>query len=442
MLFSLWRSLFRPTSRDSPDADVQAHPSPALSTIDRAAIQTAAVPSVTTRIQRFLGLGLLGALTLVFLGYYYAHAFARSRSPVPPAHATAAQGESTLPPLESAPHAAPFHEPTAALPASPPSNPSPYLVGNVLTDNPSAPGASTDPDLAAIEHASAPHASVSQSPTQPTTPRPSANERRLSGAVFARSSTSTPPSPQAPPDRDTLAAELAAYTNAAPPSSDPAAPAANTNSPPLNPLDALLKPRLTTAVAASLLPTQRLLLPKGAFIDCTLETAIDSTLPGLTTCLTAVDTYSADGRVVLLERGTKLIGETRGSVEQGASRLFVLWTEARTPNGVVVNLDSPGTDELGRAGLAGQVNRHFADRFGAAILVSMIDGAIQGATQNSRSSGASVTYNATGSRDVLTEVLKSTINIPPTLTKQQGDRIQILVARDLDFRSVYALYAR
>jgi type IV secretion system protein VirB10 len=120
--------------------------------------------------------------------------------------------------------------------------------------------------------------------------------------------------------------------------------------------------------------------------------------------------------------------------------LFVLWTEARTPLGIVVPLASPGTDELGRSGLSGTVDRHFWDRFGAAILVSVIDGAIQAAVQSQRSNN-SVVINPSSSKDILTEVLKSTINIPPTLTKQNGDRIQILVARDLDFRSVYELRA-
>jgi type IV secretion system protein VirB10 len=142
---------------------------------------------------------------------------------------------------------------------------------------------------------------------------------------------------------------------------------------------------------------------------------------------------------VLLERGTKLVGETRGQVRAGAARIFVLWTEARTPTGVVVPLASPGTDELGRAGLPGEVNRHFFERFGAAILVSVIDGAVQGAVQSQREEGDTLILNPSISSQVMTEVLKSTISIPPTVVKPQGDRIQVLVARDLDFRSVYEL---
>ena len=158
----------------------------------------------------------------------------------------------------------------------------------------------------------------------------------------------------------------------------------------------------------------------------------------MTTCITATDTFGADGRVVLLERGTKLVGETKGEVQQGAARLFVLWTEARTPTGVIVPLASPGTDELGRAGVSGMVNRHFWQRFGAAMLVSILDGAVQAAVQ-SRSAGGTVILNPTASAEVTTDVLKGTIGIAPTIVKRQGERIQVLVARDLDFRSVYAL---
>jgi type IV secretory pathway VirB10-like protein len=200
----------------------------------------------------------------------------------------------------------------------------------------------------------------------------------------------------------------------------------------------LLRPTVTPAVAASILPTRQFLLSKGTFIDCTLETAIDSTLPGMTTCITATDTFSADGSVVLLERGTKLVGETRGQVQDGAARVFVLWTEARTPMGVVVPLSSPGTDELGRSGLPGEVNRHFWDRFGAAILLTVINGAVQGAV-NSRNAPGAVVVSPSTSTDIMTEVLRGTINIPPTVTKAQGDRIQVFVARDVDFRPVYAL---
>jgi type IV secretion system protein VirB10 len=219
----------------------------------------------------------------------------------------------------------------------------------------------------------------------------------------------------------------------------PAASAQNAR--PADALGGLLRPTVTVPVQAQMLPTQRFLLPKGTFIGCTLETAIDSTLPGFTSCVTGSDTFGADGKVVLLERGTRLTGETRGQLAQGMARVFVLWTQARTPQGVVVPLDSPGADELGRSGLPGTVNRHFWDRFGAAILVSLLDGGVQAAVQ-SENRGGTVIYNPGDTQGVLTESLKGTIDIPPTIAKPNGARIQVLVARDLDFRPVYELRTR
>jgi type IV secretion system protein VirB10 len=183
-------------------------------------------------------------------------------------------------------------------------------------------------------------------------------------------------------------------------------------------------------------------LSKGSFIDCTLETAIDSSLPGMTTCITATDVWSADGSVVLLERGTKLVGETRGDVRQGQERLFVLWSEARTPAGVVVELASPGTDELGRSGVTGAVDTHFAARFGAAILISLIDVGTAALVAAQSDGGSSVVIAPQGASDVVSEVLRQTVDIPPTIRVAQGGRMQVLVARDVSFAAVYSLARR
>jgi type IV secretion system protein VirB10 len=370
---------------------------------ERATALVSAAHNLQTRIGSVLAAALMIALGVGALSWYYAHALARparARQAAQALSATRAQAEMSLPSLGQIEPAA--IRPVAAAPAD-----LPALPGSELRE-PSA-GAAPVPGGA---EAAAPA----------KTPGELALERRLGGAVFAHDSggSSTLPVPAAPAaqaaDGVQHGAERAAGS-----------------------LATLLVPTTTTAIQAQRLPGLRFLLPKGAFIDCTLETAIDSTLPGMTTCITATDTFSADGTVVLMERGTKLVGETRGAVQQGQARLFVLWTQARTPAGVIVPLDSPGTDELGRAGLAGEVQRHFWQRFGAAILVSLVDGAVQAAVQSSNRSGGTVVYTPSGSQEVLTEVLKDTISIPPTITKNNGDRIQVLVARDLDFRSVYEL---
>jgi type IV secretion system protein VirB10 len=279
----------------------------------------------------------------------------------------------------------------------------------------------------------APLAQVAAYAPQPKTPGQLAFERRLAGPVFA---------PRSPGDLSHVSSRPDPSLHTPTPGSPEASPLpVSIQSDPHQGLASLLQPTLSATVLPSLLPTRRFLLSKGAFIDCTLETAIDSTLPGMTTCITATDTYSTDGTVVLMERGTKLVGETRGQVGQGTARIFVLWTEARTPTGVVVPLASPGTDELGRSGLPGQVDRHFWDRFGAAILLSIVNGAVQAGVQaaSSGNNSGAVVVNPSATTDVMTEVLRSTVAIAPTVTKQQGDRIQVLVARDVDFRSVYDL---
>lgn len=191
----------------------------------------------------------------------------------------------------------------------------------------------------------------------------------------------------------------------------------------------------------SVLRHRRFLLPKGSFLDCTLETAIDSSLPGMTTCMLAEDAYGADGRVVLLERGTHLIGEAKSEVRPGQSRVAVEWTDARTPAGVAVPLRAAGTDALGRAGVPGAVDRHLRERFGAAVLLTFIDAAAN-ALASRQQGGATVVYNPQASKDIASEALRASIGIPPTIRVAPGARLQVIVAADVDFAEVYRLESR
>jgi len=371
--------------------------------------------SLHSRLSSILAVTLMSALGLGSLTWYYANTLtrqSRARQSAQSASASRAQGETTLPSLG---------------PIDPP-NPSPSVTMPPDLPTERAPLAAST--LAEIPLASAGAANGSYGAPPPKTPAEIELERQLSGAVFGPQSASM--------SAGAFATANAALTEMSPAAgAGPAMPAAHATDP--GELSALLRPSAASAVRAKVLPAQRLLLPKGAFIDCTLETAIDSTLPGMTTCVMATDAFGVDGKVVLLERGTKLIGETRGQVQQGAARVFVLWTEARTPAGVIVPLDSPGADELGRSGLPGEVNTHFWARFGAALLVSVVDGAVTAVAQSSRNGNGTVVIAPGAAQGVLTEILKSTVDIPPTIVKRNGDRIQVLVARDLDFRSVYEL---
>jgi type IV secretion system protein VirB10 len=198
-------------------------------------------------------------------------------------------------------------------------------------------------------------------------------------------------------------------------------------------------PRPTVKVLhATALPSQRFLLPRGSFLDCTLETAVDSTLAGLATCLLSADVYGADGTVVLLPRGSRLVGDTHTDVRAGQARVGITWSEARTPQGLVLPLGAPATDSLGRTGVPGTVDRHTAERFGAAVMLSVIDSAVS-ALVNRRQAGNGIVYNVQGSRDVATEALRQSIHIPPTIRVDPGARVDVIVTTDVDFADVYRL---
>ena len=120
--------------------------------------------------------------------------------------------------------------------------------------------------------------------------------------------------------------------------------------------DGLLRPTRLEGSRAGTLGNRNFIVAMGTTIPCVLETALASDQPGFTTCVINRDVLSDNGRVVLMEKGTQVVGEYRGGLQRGQERLFILWNRAKTPKGVIVTLASPATDALGRAGVDGHVD--------------------------------------------------------------------------------------
>ncbi|MDE1007401.1 MAG: type IV secretion system protein VirB10 [Paraburkholderia fungorum] len=202
-----------------------------------------------------------------------------------------------------------------------------------------------------------------------------------------------------------------------------------------------LTPTATLRVRAAMLGNRSLILAQGAKIDCVGDTAFDSTEAGISTCTVTKNVYSDDGHLLLIERGSQINSEYRSNLVPGQKRVFVLSARIKTPNGVTIELDSPAADALGRMGVDGYVNNHWGQRIGAAMLLGMTQDAIGYLATRGGNSNGSVVYENTQQQgnDMATRVLDSTINIPPTLTQNQGAEFTIVIARDLDFGSVYAL---
>lgn len=199
-----------------------------------------------------------------------------------------------------------------------------------------------------------------------------------------------------------------------------------------------LSSKRTTGSIATPMAALNTTVAEGTLIHAVMESATNSDLPGFLRATVSESVYAEDGSKVLIPLGSRLIGQYKSGLLQGQSRIFVVWTRLITPNGITVNLGSPGVDNLGVSGIgADEINRHFWQRFGTVSLLSIIGagaaniGVAEGDAQNSASSYREALANSFS--QTANQSLQQDSSVAPTLQTYQGKPIMVFVSHDLYF---------
>lgn len=187
-----------------------------------------------------------------------------------------------------------------------------------------------------------------------------------------------------------------------------------------------------------------LYIPVDRYIPCSMMQRFVSDVAGRIRCLISEDVYSANGRVKLIPSGTVARGVYKsGSLQHGQGRLFVVWTELRTPDYLQIPLtDTQASGPLGENGIEGWIDSHFWERFGNAMMLSTVQDVAAAAASQSPSTNRNTDYtenSRAAAAEMAKQALDNSINIPPTMYKNQGDIIGIMTGTDIDFSGVYRL---
>lgn len=189
-----------------------------------------------------------------------------------------------------------------------------------------------------------------------------------------------------------------------------------------------------------------LYLPVDSYIPCSMMQRFVSDVGGRISCLISEDVYSASHHVKLLPAGTVARGIYRtGALQQGRSRMFVIWTALRTPEPGSLHIpltDTEATGPLGEAGISGRIDTHFWERFGNALMLSTVQDVAAAAANTAPGKDRNTDYTENtraAASEMAKTALENSINIPPTMYLNQGEEIGIMTGMDIDFSSVYQL---
>ena len=181
------------------------------------------------------------------------------------------------------------------------------------------------------------------------------------------------------------------------------------------------------------------LLKRNTIFHCVPEQRLDSAVPGPVGCTVADDVMSADGTVVLIEKGSSVDGEIISGPSLGQDRMFVNFDEVLTLSGIPIYLSGTGGDTLGTSGVDGALDEHMWRKIKGAVLLSAVEVAGQIASNETEKSGnLNLNVGSQGSSLAQT-ALSHDIEVADTLIRNQADPITVTVRQDIPMDDAYRL---
>jgi type IV secretion system protein VirB10 len=139
---------------------------------------------------------------------------------------------------------------------------------------------------------------------------------------------------------------------------------------------------------------------------------------------------------LLIPQGSRLLGEVKPLDKLGQQRLAIAFHRVIMPDGYSVSLDQfRGLSQMGETGLRDQINRHYVQIFGASIAIGAIAGLAQANTRYGYEQSGLDAYRqgvASSLSQSSLHILDRFLNVLPTFTIREGQRIKVILASDLE----------
>ena len=176
----------------------------------------------------------------------------------------------------------------------------------------------------------------------------------------------------------------------------------------------------------------------GAVIEASLVTGIRSDLAGPVLGQITADVHDTrTGRVLLVPKGSRLIGAHTSQVAQGQSRMQVVWTRIILPSGRSILLeDQMASDPQGYAGLEDRTDQRWGERLRSAALTTLlaVSSAAVEADEADRLARAIRDGTSDGVDALGRGLVERGLSIPPRLTIRPGFAFRIILTHDLDLQ--------